>query len=136
MTQWWRVKATGRRDTVEPGIVRAFRAHQDFSVDVIGDPADLLVGGYGVTHLVEIKSAGGKLTPAQLAFRKRWRGEPPVTVWNEAQARKWARTWRDQAQHARIAFPAGPVTWDEAVEQQREALTAPLAGGKDGEAPA
>jgi hypothetical protein len=41
---------------------------------------DALVGFRGETTLMEVKGRGKKLTPAQVAFRKRWRGGTPVTV--------------------------------------------------------
>lgn len=120
---WRHVRATGRRDGVEPGVVRAFR-EAGASVDLLGEPADLLVGYLGRTHLVEVKSGRAGLTPAQVAFRKRWKGEPPVTVRNAKQARRWAKRWEQDARATRIEFPreSPPVTWDEDLERrQREA---------------
>jgi hypothetical protein len=116
---WRHVKATGRRDTVEPEIVRVFRAAK-FSVDLLGEPADLLVGAFGITHLCECKTGKAGLTPAQVYFRKRWKGEPPVTVRTAAHARKWVRIWTERAERTRIEFPkTRPVTWDEAVEVEQ-----------------
>lgn len=49
------------------------------SVDVRG-PLDLVVGFRGVTYLIEVKTAKGKLRASQLAFLARWRGGPAVVV--------------------------------------------------------
>lgn len=39
---------------------------------------DLLVGRAGVNYLLELKSARGKLTPAELAWHLTWRGQVAV----------------------------------------------------------
>lgn len=104
MSEWRRVKNWGRRDGVEPGIIRAFQ-DGGFSVTAIGTPCDLLVGGYGLTHLVECKTNRAKLTPAQEEFRRTWKGSKPVVVRTPTQARRWANTWADRANRTRIVFP-------------------------------
>ena len=98
------VRATGRRDGVEPGIVREFR-EAGFSVDIIGWPVDLLVGGFGVLHPVECKTGKAGFTPAQIEWRKTYKGERPKTIRTPAQARKWARIWTERAKVTRIEFP-------------------------------
>jgi Holliday junction resolvase len=41
---------------------------------------DLVVGYRWRTRLIEIKSPGGKLTPAQVTFIHTWTGEAPAVV--------------------------------------------------------
>lgn len=49
------------------------------TVDVKG-PLDLLVGFRGVTYLLEVKTARGKLRASQQAFIDGWKGGPAVVV--------------------------------------------------------
>lgn len=89
---WRRVRATGRRDKSEPGIVEALEAG-GASVEYLSEPCDLLVGFLGETHLVEAKTDNEGLTEAQMRFRERWRGKPPVEIRTPAQAKKWLKVW-------------------------------------------
>lgn len=41
---------------------------------------DLLVWFRGSWHLIEVKTADGRLTPNQKRWRAEWRGPPPATV--------------------------------------------------------
>jgi hypothetical protein len=60
------------------------------SVEIVGQPLDLLVGHRGVNIIVEVKQPPGprggtskhgqKLNEKQAAFRDTWRGAPPLTV--------------------------------------------------------
>ncbi len=64
-----------RSDDNQAAIVKALRAI-GCSVDVIGDPLDLLVGYRGVNYLIEIKSSSrAQLRPSQKHFCETWRGQ-------------------------------------------------------------
>lgn len=43
-----------------------------------GGPLDLLVGFRGLTYLLEVKTATGKLRPSQVRFLARWKGHAVV----------------------------------------------------------
>lgn len=83
------------RDDNEPEIVEALLM-VGASVDLLDDEGipDLLVGYQARTYLLEVKAPlgpkGGEsrsaLTPAQVEWRKRWRGEPARTVHNIPEA--------------------------------------------------
>jgi hypothetical protein len=103
--QWWRVKTTGRRDGVEAGVVRALR-DGGATVEMLGEPVDLLVGFRGVNHLVECKTDEAGLTPAQVKFSKRWTGAPPFIARNEAQAKKLIRMWSEPREGDTLDTPA------------------------------
>lgn len=61
-------------DANQPAIVQALR-DCGASVDIIGDPVDLLVGWRGENFLMEVKaSEKAKLRPSQEAFFRAWRG--------------------------------------------------------------
>jgi hypothetical protein len=45
---------------------------------VSGGPLDLIWGWRGVTGLIEVKTAKGKLRPSQVAFLERWKGKVDV----------------------------------------------------------
>ena len=81
------------RDANEAEIVRALEA-QGFSVTRVsakGAP-DLVVGkGATFQRWVEIKNPQGfnRYTPAQVAWRSRWNGPPPVTLRSIADAEKF-----------------------------------------------
>lgn len=63
-----------RSDPNQVDIVKALRA-VGATVDVIGEPVDLLVGYRGVNHLLEVKrDEKAKLQPSQVAFFSEWRG--------------------------------------------------------------
>lgn len=68
----------GKVDANQPEIVRAL---EDIGADVLsladmgkGVP-DLLVHWRGTHYLMEVKGAKGRLTPAEIAFIERWRGQ-------------------------------------------------------------
>ena len=44
---------------------------------------DGVVGNYGVTYLIEVKSPGGKLTSGQERFIDTWKGSPVEVVEDE-----------------------------------------------------
>ena len=44
-----------------------------FGVYRLDTPCDVLVARRGLNHLVEIKVAGGRLTPGQKLFRREWK---------------------------------------------------------------
>lgn len=50
---------------------------------------DLVVGKYGSTWLVEVKSEKGKLTENQMKFFDSWRGSPPLVVKSVQQVREF-----------------------------------------------
>ncbi len=63
-----------RSDPNQAEIVAALR-EVGATVDVIGEPVDLLVGWRGVNLLMEVKKdAKAKLQPSQVAFFSEWRG--------------------------------------------------------------
>lgn len=63
-----------RSDANARAIIQAWR-QAGASVEIIGRPADCLVGWRGTTYLVEIKTLHGRLRPSQVAFARRWRGQ-------------------------------------------------------------
>lgn len=87
-TAWARKNTRlARRDENEPEIVQALRAF-GASVEFIGRKGvpDLLVGFRGATHLLEVKTPGGRLRDEQEAWHAGWRGTRPVVVENPEQA--------------------------------------------------
>jgi Holliday junction resolvase len=75
-----------RTDANQADIVSAMRA-AGASVWIIGMPVDLLVGAYGKTIPVEVKTMTGKKAPRakdhtrlQVEFLESWRGGPVATV--------------------------------------------------------
>jgi hypothetical protein len=61
-------------DPNQKEIVSALRA-VGASVDIIGDPVDLVVGYRGRNYLLEVKrDEKAKLQPSQVEFFKSWRG--------------------------------------------------------------
>jgi len=73
----FRGRHKNRRDANEADLVAELRAH-GFSVYMMDQPLDLLVGYAGRTYLVEIKTEKGKLTDPQLEFLAHWRGDATV----------------------------------------------------------
>ena len=73
-----------RRDDNEKGIVKALKqcGASVYRLSAKGIP-DLVVGWCGRLFLLEVKSATGKLTPAQVKFQQRWKGPPPIVVRTE-----------------------------------------------------
>jgi hypothetical protein len=71
-------------DGPQPAIVAALRK-AGFSVDVIGDPVDLLVAWPGMNLLMEVKAEKGRLTEAQVEFFRTWKG-PKCIVRSVAEA--------------------------------------------------
>lgn len=64
-----------RSDVNQPGIVAGLRA-AGCTVDVIGEPLDLLVGVRGVNYLLEVKPDDkAPLRPSQEEFFRTWRGQ-------------------------------------------------------------
>jgi hypothetical protein len=76
-----------------------------------------LVGFRGETLLMEVKRKGGKLTPAQVEFRKRWRGSPPITV-----------TTGDDVRRALLGYR---VTLSRVLASEQAAAPAPAHGMVD-----
>ncbi len=66
-----------RRDATEKAIVEALRA-SGWSVAYISgrNVPDILAGRGGVTEVIEVKTAKGKLKPGQAVFAAEWRGRP------------------------------------------------------------
>jgi Holliday junction resolvase len=73
------VRRAARRDTNEPEIIEALRAVGATvqSLDERGVP-DLVVGFRGVSYLIEVKTAKGKLTRDQVAWHAGWKGQVAV----------------------------------------------------------
>jgi len=62
-------------DANQPDIVKGLRA-VGASVEIIGDPVDILVGWRLANYLMEVKvDEDAKLTPAQVEFFATWRGQ-------------------------------------------------------------
>lgn len=74
------MRTHGRRDTNHASIRDGLRdcGWSVHDTGDVGDGLDLVVGAAGVTVLVEVKSAGGKLRPEQVEFIDGWRA--PVVV--------------------------------------------------------
>lgn len=70
-----------RADANQPEIVRALRATgarvQHLHTVGKGCP-DILVGFRGVNYLLEIKSAGGELTPDEAGWHGTWAGQVAI----------------------------------------------------------
>lgn len=83
------VRLRHRRDMTHVEVVKALRAIGcdvlDTSQGVSGNP-DLIVGLRQRTFAIEIKSKGGKETPAQAARRSDWTGDLWFTVHSGAEA--------------------------------------------------
>ncbi len=73
MSRNWRPGHAKQRDANEPQIARYLEA-AGYSVHRIDVPCDLIVGRSGVTHLVEVKMPGEKLTEPQRVFQDDHRG--------------------------------------------------------------
>ena len=63
-----------RSDLNQPDIIHALKKI-GCTVDVIGEPVDLLVGYRKKNFLIECKSPKGKLTPPQKKFFAEWKGQ-------------------------------------------------------------
>lgn len=82
------MRRRGRVDANHPEIVRALRqvgATVESLASVGGGVPDLLVGFHGLTVLLEVKDgtrrpSERKLTEAEEAFRRDWRGGPALVV--------------------------------------------------------
>lgn len=88
-------RVDAKRDSNEKPIVEVLEA-RGFTVDRVsakGFP-DLVVSKGGCAWFVEVKRPGAGFTPAQVAWRQRWRGPAPYTL----------RTVEDA-----LAFPAVPA---------------------------
>lgn len=73
----FRGKHKNRRDANEADIVKELRGN-GFSVYMLDQPLDLLIGYAGRTYLAEVKMAKGTLTASQLAFLGVWRGDATI----------------------------------------------------------
>jgi hypothetical protein len=81
------LRRAARRDEAEPAIIEALEAVLATVQQISGEGMpDLLVGYRGRTVLLEVKSAGGRLTPAQEAWLAWWCGSPVVVVTTPAEA--------------------------------------------------
>lgn len=60
-----------RRDANEPGIIAAFEA-MGCLVKRLDTPVDLLVNIRGIIHMVEVKTARGRLTKDQASDSEYW----------------------------------------------------------------
>ena len=79
-----RQRHAARVDENQEAIVKALRK-VGASVEVIGQPVDLLVGFRGGTFVLEVKDgrkapSARVLTPTQERFFRTWRGGPAVKV--------------------------------------------------------
>jgi Holliday junction resolvase len=74
-------RRNARRDANEPQIVELLE-RAGCSVERLSLPhgPDLLCGLLGKTVLLEVKTEKGRLQPGQLAWHRRWKGSPVVTV--------------------------------------------------------
>lgn len=74
-------RRAARRDQNESQIVAALSAAGATVVQLsaAGCP-DLLCGFRGLTYLLEVKAANGKLTPDQLEWHRNWQGYPVKVV--------------------------------------------------------
>jgi hypothetical protein len=64
-----------RSDVNQADIVKTLRKC-GATVDIIGEPLDLLVGWRGMNYLMEVKpDAKSKLRPSQVEFFATWRGQ-------------------------------------------------------------
>lgn len=107
------IYGNGRRDEVEPGVIKAFEAGGATVKQLSGkDVPDLLVGYLLETHLVEVKTNRAKLRDGQAQFARTWLGSPVVVARTPAQARKWLTVWRQRRS------ADAPVNWVDAVEQK------------------
>ena len=83
------MRRRGRTDALQTSIVKALRA-VGCSVESLancgGGIPDLLVGYHMRTCLIEVKAPRGELTPMQLEWAGRWRGEGPAIVRSVAEA--------------------------------------------------
>ena len=78
-----------KRDANELEIVQALEV-LGFSVERLDTPVDLLVGKFGVTLLVEVKTKTGKLTKAQKKFINRdWQGGAVIVAQNVDDILRW-----------------------------------------------
>jgi Holliday junction resolvase len=83
-----------QRDKNEGPIVETLQARGFYVTQVSGTGVpDLLVSKDGAMWLVEVKQPNGTYKPAQVTFRERWTGPPPITL----------RSIEDA-----IRFPQGP----------------------------
>ena len=68
-----------KRDANEKEIVHALESI-GCQVHRLNQPIDLLVGYRGQTHLMEVKTAKGKLEKSQQEFFRTWNGQAPAIV--------------------------------------------------------
>ena len=73
----FRGKYKNKRDGNEAEIVLELRRY-GFSVYMLDQPLDLLVGYRGRTYLVEVKLPKASLTKTQIEFLDGWRGDATV----------------------------------------------------------
>lgn len=85
-----------RRDGNEREVIQMLEA-QGFCVMQISGKGipDLLVSQpahakpWPRMWLVEVKQPKGRMRPAQVAFREKWRGPAPITLWSVSDAEKF-----------------------------------------------
>ena len=87
-------RRAARKDENQSEIVETLRA-LGFSVFVMDEPCDLLLGKLGKNYLIEIKDGAKppsqrKLTKAQAEFHPTWRGQIAV-IKSVQEALEWAR---------------------------------------------
>jgi Holliday junction resolvase len=85
-----------RRDENEPLIVQTLEAHGFHVTRISGAGVpDLLVSrNPDFLRLVEVKMPKGRLQPAQVAFKERWRGPAIITLRSIADALTFGRVYR------------------------------------------
>lgn len=86
------MRHSAKRDGNEAEIVNVLEGG-GFCVDRINGTGipDLLVGKCARMWLIEVKRRGKGLTPAQIAWRARWRGPAPITLRSVEEALTWIR---------------------------------------------
>jgi hypothetical protein len=71
---------------------------------------DMVIGLLGVTDMVEAKSGdAATFTPAQIEFRKHWKGAPIVNLASKQAAIEWATRTRHERRRASAACAKGEL---------------------------
>ncbi len=121
------MRRAAKRDDTERAIVDHLRS-LGYSVMQISGPGlpDLAVGRAGKTHLLEVKSPGGRPTSAQRETMRSWSGSPIWTVRSPAEAYEAVNTL------AAVVEEPATSAWEEAHQQQSRARPV-LSAGQDTE---